>query len=84
MSDICKKCLLPASGKVVSKIVRAIQLAVIAVCLTLVYFLGFGITALVMLVFKRALLTGSRKRDASFWVRAEGYDADSEESLRES
>lgn len=70
--------------KIIRNFVRIIQKVLIVLLLTLIYFLGFGITVIFMMVFKHKILTGSRKDDITFWVEANGYEADMEDSLRQS
>jgi hypothetical protein len=70
--------------KIIQAFIRTVQRILIFVSLTLVYFFGLGITLLFAMFLKRKLLKGYNKDDDSFWVEAKGYDADINESLRQS
>lgn len=70
--------------KIVRKFVKAIQMLLITVSLTLVYFVLFGVTYFFMAIFKRADLLGHARCGCSSWVKAEGYSAHMEDALRES
>ena len=69
--------------KVVQPVVRVIQKILITVLLIVIYFIGFGITYLCALIFKRDLLFDVRTGD-SFWRKAKGYEPDMEDCLRQS
>ena len=70
--------------KILAKLVRAIQKIMITVFLILIYFLGFGITLLFMVLFNRKLIFRRLKSKDSSWLRAEEYDPGLEGSLRQS
>ena len=70
--------------KIIQNLIRIIQRILIFVSLTVIYFFGFGITLLFMMIFNRKVLTGYSKNDNTFWIEAKGYEADIEESLRQS
>lgn len=70
--------------KIIRIFIKIIQGVLLVVSLTIVYFLGFGITLIFMLIFNRRALKGSGKNDFSFWIQAMGYEADYENSLRQS
>lgn len=70
--------------KILDNIIRTVQAVLMAVLLTFVYFIGLGITLFFMLIFNRKVLTGPNKNDKSFWIEACGYDADINDSLRQS
>jgi cytochrome c biogenesis protein CcdA len=57
---------------------------VIVLLLTIVYFLGLGITVIFLMFFNRKILTGNSKNDNTLWVEATGYEADIEDTLRQS
>jgi len=69
---------------VVSVIVRVIQKILITVLLFLLYFFGFGLTWLIMLIFRKATLLSLKTKKDSFWKEAQGYQVTMEESGRES
>lgn len=65
--------------KVQWAIVRAVQVVLIPVCLTLVYVVGLGLTWFLALLFAPrkglGLFVGHTE---SYWVKAEGYGQDIE------
>jgi cytochrome c biogenesis protein CcdA len=65
-------------------LVKAIQGLLLVVFLTILYFFGFGVTVLFMLFFKRRALNERYNLRASFWDRAEGYEADINSSISQS
>jgi hypothetical protein len=70
--------------KVIQNFIRIIQRILIFISLTVIYFLGFGITLFFMLIFKHKILTGYSKSDNTFWIEAKGYEADIEDSIHQS
>jgi hypothetical protein len=65
--------------------IRFIQRILISVALVIVYFIGFGITALALSLVRRGSLSGQgERRKDSWWIGTVGYDADKEKCLRES
>jgi cytochrome c biogenesis protein CcdA len=70
--------------RLVQKLIRIVQKILITVSLTVVYFLGLGITLIFIVFFNRRILTGNNKDDSSFWVPASGYQPDIEDSFRQS
>ena len=70
--------------KITQKLVRAVQGVLLLISLTLVYFLGFGITLFFALLFNRKLLRGCNKDSDTFWVEARGYDPDIGDNLHQS
>lgn len=67
---------------IVSPAVRAVQKALLAVLLSILYCAGFGITYVLAFFFRGSLLKGGATSDAR-WFSAE-YDLTLEESERES
>jgi hypothetical protein len=61
-----------------------VQKILIGISLTLIYFIGFGATLFLMMVFNRKALKGNGKNADTFWVNADGYSPDVEDSLRQS
>lgn len=66
------------------KIIVAVQKILIAVFLFLIYFLGFGLTFLFTVIFNRRLLGIEPGQPDTCWVKAEGYQADIQDGLRQS
>ena len=64
--------------------IRVIQKIVVAFSLPVVYFLGLGITLIFIALFNRKIITSPSKVDNTFWVMAEGYQPDIEDSFRQS
>ena len=59
--------------RLIQKFIRIIQKILITFSLTVVYFLGLGITLIFIALFNRKIITSSSKDDDTFWVGAEGY-----------
>jgi len=51
-----------------------IQKVLLSICLPVVYFLGMGLTVLIMAVFKRKMLAGCAKTDGTFWIDSAEQD----------
>ncbi|MDD5691491.1 MAG: hypothetical protein PHC37_07370 [Candidatus Omnitrophica bacterium] len=66
--------------------VRVIQRILLMIFLTILYFLGFGFTLFLLLFFNRKVLNINKKcnLDPTFWDIAEGYEADINDSIRQS
>jgi hypothetical protein len=54
------------------------------VLLTIVYFIGFGITLFFLRIFKHGILKRCSKNSESFWIEAVGYNPDITDSLHQS
>ncbi|MDD5355539.1 MAG: hypothetical protein PHY56_03290 [Candidatus Omnitrophica bacterium] len=65
-------------------LVRGVQGLLLVVFLTILYFFGFGITLFLLSLFNRKALNKKYNSDPTFWDIAEGYDADIDNSLRQS
>lgn len=65
-------------------LVAAVQKALVAAALFLLYIFGFGLTLLAVKLFNRRLLRGAEESGSSFWLEAEGYEPDRADCLRES
>jgi len=52
-----------------------IQKVLLSLCLPVVYFLGMGLTVLIMAVFKRKILAGCAKTDGTFWIDSAEQDS---------
>jgi hypothetical protein len=70
--------------QIISKIVLIVQKILIAVCLVCVYFLGFGITLLFSLIFKRGIVTEESTQKHTFWSEAKGYEDGINDAIRQS
>ena len=70
--------------KVTQNLIRSIQAILLFVLLNFIYFLGLGITFIMLAVFRPRILKDASKKDASFWKAAEDYEADLENSMRQS
>jgi len=57
--------------KMIDRLVKTIQKILIVILLTVVYFLGFGITLLFVLIFSPRSIFGGRKKDQSTWINVE-------------
>lgn len=68
----------------IQNFIRRIQKLLITLLLFIVYFLCLGITLILMAIFNRKALTGYSKGDNTFWIEAQGYEADIEDSMRQS
>ena len=64
--------------------IRIAQKLILSVSLTLIYFLGFGLTYLFMRIFNPGVLKGPRVDSDTFWVPSEDCAADLKESLSQS
>ncbi len=60
----------------IRRLIRAVQKVVMVVLLFGVYWLGFGVSRLLAMVFQRELLQSEHPDQDSFWRAAEGYDAE--------
>lgn len=70
--------------KITAFIVRRVQFVAVTAALVVLYAVGFGLTRLWILLFRRSFFARRRLRRDSFWIKAEGYGRDPEESLRQS
>ena len=70
--------------KIMQNLIRIIQRILITVSLTIIYFFGFGITLFFMMIFNRKVLRGYSEDDHTFWIEAKGYEADIDDTMRQS
>ena len=70
--------------KIIRKSRRIIQKILITTSLFVLYIVGFGITLFFVTIFNRRLLRIKRKEAGTFWQKAEGYEADIQEFIRQS
>ncbi len=60
------------------RLTALIQKVLLCLCLTVVYFLGMGLTVLAMAVFKRKILAGCARTDGTFWLDPSEQDGASD------
>lgn len=60
-----------------------VQKIIITLSLIIIYFVGFGITLIFILVFRRKMLTGEFGKN-TIWIEAEGYESDINGAIRQS
>ncbi len=58
----------------INKYVQFVQRILVAILLTLIYVIGFEITALVVRIFRPSLLRRGGKEAPSYWQDAREYD----------
>lgn len=64
--------------------IKTVQKILITLLLTILYGVGFGVTLIFALIFQRRLLAGRGGKAGTFWVEAEGYQPDPDDSIRQS
>jgi len=62
--------------RLTAALVLRVQKVLVTVSLFLLYIVGFGLTRALAAVFQRRLLAGRPADAESFWLEAEGYEAD--------
>lgn len=65
-------------------LVSLVQKVLIKVLLAITYYIGFGITYIVVFIFNRELLKPADEDKETFWKYAEGYNPRMEECFRQS
>jgi len=70
--------------RITQYIIRWVQSVLITALLTVLYIVGFGITALVVAVFRPSLLRKETIGEETFWQHAEGYDTHWDDTQRQS
>jgi hypothetical protein len=70
--------------KIIQKFISIVQKILIMLILIVIYFVGFGITLIFIFLFNRKLLTGGYRIDNTFWIEAQGYEADINNCRRQS
>ncbi len=61
-----------------------VQKALITIFLILIYVVGFGVTFIFAMLFKRSLLRNKPERCDTFWVDVKDYGLDIDECMRQS
>jgi len=69
--------------KIIQKFIMVVQKIIITSSLIVIYFAGFGITLIFVLLFKRKVITGE-PRNGSVWIEAEGYEPDINDAVFQS
>ena len=69
--------------RIFKAVITAAQRVVMSVALFLVYFVGVGLTWLVVMLFNRKALRRTPADAPSFWVDAQGYDVDQQSGRRQ-
>ena len=71
--------------KLIRRWIRMVQSFLLVVFLTILYVVGFGLTYLFAVVFKRRLVTARARRGSStYFVEARDYDIETESARRAS
>ena len=65
-------------------LIKLVQAILMFFLLTFIYFVGFGVTFIMLAIFKPRVLKDGSRNDASFWKVAKDYNADLEDGLRQS
>jgi len=70
--------------KIIQNIIRVVQNILVTLLLTMIYIVGIGITRICIVIFNRRILIAPHKDKETFWQKAEGYEMDLENSVRQS
>ncbi len=70
--------------KITQYIIHWVQRVFITVLLTLLYIVGFGVTALAVSVFRPSLMRQDSTEEQTFWHPAETYDIRLSDTQRQS
>jgi hypothetical protein len=70
--------------KFINNYIRFVQKILITILLSLLYFIGFGLTYLFLLIFKPSLLISRFKIKDSYWQMAKDYETNLEDSMHQS
>jgi len=68
----------------IEKLIQFIQKILINILLFLVYCFLIGGTWIIARIFKPSLLKNKPINDETFWIKAEGYNADFKDCLKQS
>lgn len=63
--------------------IKIVQEGFITIVLFFIYYIGFGITLILVLVFNRRLLRIEKNKKNTFWTDAEGYDSNISACLKQ-
>ncbi len=70
--------------KIIEPIVRRIQKVIAIILLTVLYFVGLGITWMFAWIFNRKMVKRDISTKDTYWEEAVGYEPDMENSFRQS
>lgn len=69
---------------IIRNFIRLIQKVLVTFLLFFLYVFGFGLTVIFALVFNRRILKRGSAEEGTFWKEAKDYEANMEDSLRQS
>jgi hypothetical protein len=70
--------------KITQSLIKTIQKFLLPLFLFIVYIFGVGITAILVMIFNQKIIKKSNRAKDTFWLETEGYEADFNNSLRQS
>jgi hypothetical protein len=70
--------------KITQSLIKTTQKILLPLFLFIVYIVGVGITAILVLIFNWRIIEKNNRVKNTFWLKAEGYEADFNNSLRQS
>ena len=76
--------MLQKAKKILFNIIKVVQKILITIFLTVLYIVGFGMTLVFIMIFKRSYLRAKRRDDETFWISASGYEPDMDDCMRQS
>jgi hypothetical protein len=66
------------------KFIVIAQKILITIFLVLIYFVGFGLTLIFVLLFNKRIIFAKRGKLDTFWLEADGYEPDILDSMKQS
>jgi len=66
------------------KFMVIVQKILITIFLILIYFVGFGLTLIFVLLFNKRIIFATRGKPDTFWLEADGYEPDIPDSMKQS
>ena len=66
------------------KSIVIVQEILITIFLVLIYFIGFGLTLVFVLLFNKRIIFAKREKLDTFWLEADGYEPDLLDSMKQS
>jgi hypothetical protein len=70
--------------KIIKIYIRFVQKILITLLLTVLYFIGFGLTWVYSVLFKRGMLYGRCRNDESFWLDIKEQEPNLQNSIQQS
>ena len=70
--------------KKAQRFIVIIQKVLIIIFLVLIYFVGFGLTLVFVLLFNKRIIFAKRGELDTFWLEANGYESDILDSMKQS